>query len=127
MTVKYTIWDKKSDLYPLVGGKLTPAQVFAKWGWTERPDSVVLITEQGGTLCSIDNLEILKGNFGIETADVKSAITEIEHRQNTAAEALVDAIREEGREEVRAIVREAAMLGTLSMAVQTKLKEKGIL
>lgn len=90
MTVKFKIWDKQSDLYPLVGGKLTPKQVFEKWAWTERPDTVVLITEEGGTLGSIDNLAILKSNYGITTDDVNEAIAQIELIMNTLAPVPVD-------------------------------------
>lgn len=125
--IKYTVWDRKSDLYPLVGGKLTPEQVFEKWGWTARPDATVLLIEQGGVLAAIDNLEILKHNHGISLADPLAAIAELERLQNMGAEARLEEIREEGREQVRVIVREAAALDTLSGPAKDNLKEKGVL
>jgi hypothetical protein len=81
--IKYKVWDRQTDLYPLVGGKLTPQDVYEKWGWTENPNTVVLITEEGGVLGSIDNLGILKANYNITTEDVQEAIAQIEAIQNT--------------------------------------------
>jgi hypothetical protein len=78
MAQKLKIWDKKTDLYPQVGGKLTPEQIFSQWGWTERPDTIVVITENGGTLGSIDNLEILKNNYGITEIDNELAMRAVE-------------------------------------------------
>lgn len=76
--IKYTIWDKKSNLYPPVGGKLTPQDVFAKWGWAENPSATVVITETGGVLNSFDNLAILKTNYGVTESDPVKAIKAIE-------------------------------------------------
>jgi hypothetical protein len=76
--IKYTIWDKKTNLYPPVGGKLTPQDVFAKWGWAENPATTVVITETGGVLNSFDNLAILKTNYGITESDPVKAIKAIE-------------------------------------------------
>ncbi|ADY55146.1 hypothetical protein Sgly_0789 [Syntrophobotulus glycolicus DSM 8271] len=88
--IKFKIWDRQTDLYPLVGGKLTPEQVYEKWGWTQSPSAVVLITEEGGVLGSIDNLAILKANHGITAEDTEQAIAEIEAIMNTPAPEPVD-------------------------------------
>ena len=81
--IKLELWDKKSDLYPLVGGKQTPTDIFAAHGWTENPAAKVVIEVTGGVWGSIDNLEILKHNFNIETDDDEEALRLIEAILNT--------------------------------------------
>lgn len=76
--IKLKIWDKQSDIYPPAGKKMTPEDVFAEWGWTEDPDSIVVLTMMGQTCGAIDNLEVLKSIHGVDTEDPEQAVAEIE-------------------------------------------------
>lgn len=90
----FKIWDRESTLYPPAGGQVfTPEVMEEQYPWIRNPQSVVVISEVGGVLQSVDNLEILKANYGVTNADPEEALAEIEAKleeQRQAQQSYVD-------------------------------------
>ena len=83
---KLEFWDKETDLYPMAGGKQTPADIFEKYGWTENPAVKVVIDNTGGIWGSIASLESLKLLYKIDIEDNNEALQAIEDIINTPPE-----------------------------------------
>lgn len=132
----YSIWDKKRPLYPPVGPAWTPEEVFRQYGWAANSAAVVIISECGGTLQSLDNLEGLKEVHGITTTDVGQAVVAIEAAEKARrtappppppavsgdVAAILEAIREEGRAEIRQRVAQV-----VDATTKQKLVASGVL
>ena len=84
--IKMKFWDKETDLYPPAGGKMTPADIFERYGWAENPNTKVVIEETGGIWSSIASLEVLKNMYNVDIEDDYEALQAIENIMNTPPE-----------------------------------------
>jgi hypothetical protein len=68
----YQIWNKQDDLYPPMGGKITAAEMLAKYGWAQNPNAKVVIST-GAVNCGVflqyDMLLDQKLNEGMEVPE----------------------------------------------------------
>ncbi|MHB1151374.1 MAG: hypothetical protein ACYCWE_21835 [Eubacteriales bacterium] len=85
----YIMWDKQKNLIFPDGGERTPEQVYAEFPWTRY---VGVAINKGVVTTSIENMEILRDVYNVDTDDLlddETALTEINTvraAQRTAAQ-----------------------------------------
>lgn len=96
MAKRYAIWDKVSDIYTPVGGKLTAGEWIAQYGWINAPGAVPVVAAGPINGALIDELGQMKNRYeqqgctfteGMTNQEVLDAIEAFEDQREVDAKA----------------------------------------